>query len=154
VPRFVKRLWARWGDMDFNGHMRNTAYLDASADVRMMFFAEHGFPAREFVRRRIGPVILRDELDYWRELQLLDAVDVELLAGGGSEDGSHFRLRNDFSTPEGKRVARVVSVGGWLDLARRRLVAPPPELLELMRSIPPSDDFTVLESRVRGGDEG
>jgi acyl-CoA thioester hydrolase len=32
------------GDMDFNRHMRNTAYLDKSADVRMLFFAEHGFP--------------------------------------------------------------------------------------------------------------
>ena len=147
--RFVKTLWARWGDMDFNGHMRNTAYLDAAGDVRMMFFAEHGFPAREFMRLRIGPVILRDELDYWRELKLLDPVQVELLAAGSSEDGSHFRLRNDFSTAEGRPVARVVSTGGWLDLNARRLVAPPPELLTLMRAIRPADDFATLESRLR-----
>ena len=140
--------------MDFNGHMRNTAYLDAAADVRMMFFAEHGFPAGEFVRRRIGPVILRDELDYWRELKLLDPVDVELLADGGSADGSHFRLRNDFVTPEGKRVARVISVGGRIDHGARRLVAPPPELMELLRSIRQSDDFTELDSRLRGRGDG
>ncbi|WP_229422843.1 thioesterase family protein [Telluria aromaticivorans] len=29
-------LIAGWGNMDFNAHMRNTAYLDKSADVRMM----------------------------------------------------------------------------------------------------------------------
>ena len=36
---FQKTLVAGWGDMDFNAHMRNTAYLDTSADVRMMYFA-------------------------------------------------------------------------------------------------------------------
>jgi acyl-CoA thioester hydrolase len=28
---YVKTLFAGWGDMDFNAHMRNTAYLDKSA---------------------------------------------------------------------------------------------------------------------------
>src|SRR6266849_9892511 len=37
---FAKVLVAGWGDMDFNAHMRNTAYLDKSADVRMMYFSE------------------------------------------------------------------------------------------------------------------
>ena len=40
---FAKRVIAGWGDMDFNAHMRNTAFLDKSADVRMMFFSENGF---------------------------------------------------------------------------------------------------------------
>ena len=51
---FEKRLVAGWGDMDFNSHMRNTAFLDKSADVRMMFFAENGFSMDEFIRRKIG----------------------------------------------------------------------------------------------------
>ncbi len=39
---YSKTLYAGWGDMDFNSHMRNTAYLDKSGDVRMMFFSENG----------------------------------------------------------------------------------------------------------------
>jgi acyl-CoA thioester hydrolase len=35
---------AGWGDMDFNAHMKNTAFLDKSADVRMMFFSERDLP--------------------------------------------------------------------------------------------------------------
>ena len=42
---FERTLYAGWGDMDFNSHMRNTAYLDKSGDIRMMFFAENGFSA-------------------------------------------------------------------------------------------------------------
>jgi len=32
---YSKPFIAGWGDMDSNGHMRNTAYLDRAADVRM-----------------------------------------------------------------------------------------------------------------------
>ena len=31
-------------DMDANAHMKSTAFVDKSGDVRMMFFAEMGFP--------------------------------------------------------------------------------------------------------------
>ena len=37
---FEKQVLAGWADMDSNGHMRNTAFLDKSADVRMMFFSK------------------------------------------------------------------------------------------------------------------
>ncbi len=46
---YSKTLYAGWGDMDFNSHMRNTAYLDKTADVRQMFLIENGFPMEEFI---------------------------------------------------------------------------------------------------------
>lgn len=33
---FEKMLYAGWGDMGFNSHMRNTASLDKCVDVRMI----------------------------------------------------------------------------------------------------------------------
>jgi acyl-CoA thioester hydrolase len=69
---FERRFVAGWADMDFNSHMRNTAFLDKSADVRMMFFSENGFSMDEFIRRKIGPVIRKDELEYFKEIRLLD----------------------------------------------------------------------------------
>ncbi|AOE83863.1 thioesterase [Pseudomonas sp. TCU-HL1] len=60
--------------MDFNSHMRNTAYLDKSADVRMMYFAHRGFPMSEFRRLRLGPVVMKDEIEYFRECHLLAAL--------------------------------------------------------------------------------
>ena len=147
---FEKRLYARWGDMDFNGHMKNTAYLDASGDVRMMFFSENGFSMREFERLRLGPVILRDELNYFRELKLLDPVRVTLTAAGLSEDGSHFLLRNEFFREDGKPVATVTSTGGWLDLERRKLVAAPGKLLAVIGLLEQTADFQTLSNRVSG----
>lgn len=147
---FERRFAAGWGDMDFNAHMRNTAFLDRSGDVRMMFFAENGFPMDEFMRRKLGPVIMKDELEYFRELRLLDEFRVTLCVAGLADDGSRFRLRNEFWRPTGDQlVARVTSSGGWLDLDARKLVAPPDELLAAIRLLPRSDDFASLASSGR-----
>jgi acyl-CoA thioester hydrolase len=67
---YTKTLYAGWGDMDFNSHMANTAYLDKAADVRQKFLAEHGFPIEEFARQRIGPVVRKDEIEYFAEVGL------------------------------------------------------------------------------------
>lgn len=146
---YQKKLYAGWGDMDFNSHMRNTAFLDKSADVRMMFFAENGFPTGEFVRASLGPVILKDELEYYKEVGLLQELAVTLAVAGLSEDGSRWLMRNEFLRPDGKLAARVTSEGGWLDLGARKLVAPPPGLLRALASLPRTDDFQALPTRVK-----
>jgi acyl-CoA thioester hydrolase len=74
---FEKRLVAGGGDMDFNSPMRNTAFLDKSANARMMFFSANGFPIDEFIRRKIGPVILKDAVDYFKEIRLLEELRVK-----------------------------------------------------------------------------
>ena len=139
---YSKTLFAGWADMDFNSHMRNTAFLDKSADVRMMFFAENGFPMSEFVRRRIGPVILRDEIEYRREIGLLQEFAVTLAIAGLVPDGGRFVMRNEFLRGDGTLCARVTSTGAWLDLAARKLVAPPEALLAALRALPRTEDFT------------
>jgi acyl-CoA thioester hydrolase len=148
---FERKLTAGWGDMDFNSHMRNTAYLDKSADVRMMYFAQNGFPMAEFHRLRIGPVILRDELEYYREVGLLDELRVTLEIAELSADGSRFLLQNTFYRKDGKLVARVRSKGGWLDLNARKLVAPPEKLLLALQNSPRSDDFKEISSSLKEG---
>lgn len=145
---YEKTLYAGWGDMDFNSHMRNTAYLDKSADVRMLFFSESGFPMSEFVRRSMGPVITRDELQYFKEVALLQPLQVTLAIAAMSEDGSRWSMQNEFHC-DGKLAARVTSEGGWLDLKARRFAIPPPELLIALRTLPRTESFQSLPSRIR-----
>src|SRR5579863_9460707 len=122
---YEKTLYVGWGDVDFNAHMKNTAFLDKSADVRMMFFSENGFPISEFSKLNIGPVVMRDEIEYVKEIGLLEEARVNLFLAGLSEDGSRFLIRNDFYRTDGNLAARVTTGGGWLDLRARRLVPPP-----------------------------
>lgn len=146
---YEKQLLAGWGDMDFNAHMRNTAYLDKSGDVRMMFFAEHGFPMSEFARLRLGPVVMKDEVEYFKEVNLLESLTVNLGIAAMAEDGSRFQMRNEFYRADGKLAARVTSTAGWLDLGQRKLTAPPAALLAALQALSQSSDFQVLPSSLK-----
>jgi acyl-CoA thioester hydrolase len=148
---FERKLVAGWGDMDFNSHMRNIAYLDKSADVRMMYFSENGFPMAEFHRLRIGPVVLRDELDYYREVGLLEEIRVTLELGELSADGSRMLMQNTFYRLDGKLAALVRTRAGWMDLNARKLVAPPEKLLLALQNSPRSDDFKEVPSSLKEG---
>ena len=146
---YSKPMIAGWGDMDFNAHMKNTAFLDKSADVRMMFFSENGFPMAEFSRLKLGPVIMKDEVEYQREVGLLQEIRVTMAIAGLSPDGSRFQIRNEIFRRDEKLCARVTSTGGWLDLSARRLVAPPAALLSALQTLEKTAGFLVLPSSVK-----
>lgn len=145
---FEQELFAGWGDMDFNSHMKNTAYLDKSADVRMLYFAQEGFPMTEFARLRIGPVVMKDEIEYFRELHLLERMNVRMKLVGLSNDGSRMVLRNEFFRGS-TLAARVTSTAGWLDLLSRKLTVPPESLLRVLDKLDKSEDFAVVPTSVR-----
>jgi acyl-CoA thioester hydrolase len=146
---YSKILYAGWADMDFNSHMKNTAYLDKAADVRQMFLIENGFPMEEFLRLRIGPVVMKDEVEYFKEVGLQQQITVTCGIAGHAEDGSRFILQHEIFRPDGKLSARVTSTGGWLDLNARKLVAPPAALLDAMNSLQKTSSFTVLPSSIK-----
>jgi acyl-CoA thioester hydrolase len=150
MEKFEKVLYAGWRDMDYNSHMANTAYLDRAADVRMMYFAENGFTAQEMLRLKIGPVVMKDEIEYYREVKLLQEIRVGFACAGLSPDGSRFMIRNEFAHADGTRCAVVMTTGGWLDLEARRLIAPPEALKKAMESLPKVEGFRELRSSLIG----
>jgi acyl-CoA thioester hydrolase len=146
---FERTFPVTWMHLDANGHMANTAYINVCIDVRMMYFASRGFAASEFARLRVGPVVRRDEVDYYRELHLLDPIRVTLLLAGLSDDASRFKLRNEIHREDGQLAARLTSLGGWFDLNARKLIAPPQPIADALRALDRTEDFEKLESSVR-----
>lgn len=144
MDRYAKTFPVRWADCDANGHVRNTAYSEYAIDVRMAFLAEHGFGFDRFVEAGIGPVVLREETDYLREVRLGDTVEVDLAVVGLSPEGGRFRFAHEFHRSDGTRSARLVILGGWMDLRARRLVAPPPPLLAAIRELPRAEPYEEL----------
>ena len=146
---YEKSFHVSWAHLDANNHMANTAYLDVCVDVRFSYFGSQGFGPGDFAKLRIGPVVRRDEVDYYRELHMLEPIRVTLTLAGLSEDASRFRLRNEIFREDGQRAARITSHGGWLDLNARKLVAPPEGLANALRNLTRAEDFETLESSVR-----
>ena len=147
---FEMKMTAQWGDMDFNAHMRNTAYLDKAVDIRMTFFASKGFSPADLARLRMGPVTKKDEVEYFREVCLMEELRVTLMIAGLADDGSRWLMKSDFFRGDGQLAATVTSLGGWLSQSERKLIAAPEGLLNALREIPRTRGFNVLPSSVRG----
>ena len=141
---FERVLYAGWGDIDFNNHMTNAAYLMKCVDVRMMYFTECGFEASRFAEIGMGPVVLKDEISYHREFRLLDKIRVTLALAGMSPDGSRFIMRNELFQDDGTLAARVDTYGGWLDLKDRTLTVPETGLFKCLAGLPRTEDFIEL----------
>jgi acyl-CoA thioester hydrolase len=80
---------------------------------------------------------------------MLQPFTVTFALAGVSEDVSRFKLRNEFRREDGELAARITSLGGWLDLRARKLVAPPEALAAAILALDRTDDFTPLESSVK-----
>ena len=109
---FEKQFEVPWGYLDANGHMANTAYLDTVVDTRFAYFASQGIPPAAFAKHQLGPVVRRDEVEYFKELRLQQAYTVNFRIAGLSEDGSRFRIVNEIQRDDGQLCARVTTLGG------------------------------------------
>ncbi len=146
---FTKTLELRWSDVDQNGHVRHSIYSDLGAEARIAWLSEGGFPWQRFVSLGLGPVLLREELEFRREISLGDRVAVDVRAAGLSPDGARWKLAHDLTRSDGTLAARITVLGGWLDHASRRLVPPPAELLAIFGHTDRTSDFEELPSLER-----
>ena len=147
---FEERFTARWSDVDANRHLRNTAFSDYATHTRFRMLETHGFPQARFEALRFGPVMFREEIRYRREVRFGESVTVDVRFAGLSADGSHWRVRQEVRRDEdGAQAALLTIDGAWMDLDARRLIAPPPELFELVRRLPRTGDFAELRSVLR-----
>lgn len=141
---FEQRFQVGRSHHDSNVHLRNIAYVDLAASVRLAYLAASGFSINSFARMLFGPVIRVEDLEYFHELGTTGQVRVTLLLAGLSEDGSQFRLRNEFWSESGTLVARLTSLGGWIELRLRRLITPPPDLVAALYALDRTEDFEWL----------
>jgi acyl-CoA thioester hydrolase len=146
---YEKTFHVGWANVDFNGHLGNTSFLDLAVDVRMFFFADNGFPVSEFQRLRFGPVIMKDEITYYKEMYMLDRIRITFQGAGLSEDATRFKIRNDFFREDGKLAASLTTTGGWLSFDTRKLIVPPKKLANAMQSLSRTDDFEIIQSSIK-----
>lgn len=145
MTRYAKTFIVRWADCDANGHMRNTAYSEYATEVRIAYLSERGFTWEKFVASRFGPVLLHEYVDYMREVRMGGTVEVDFAVVGLSPDGARFKFEHDVWLPGGKKAARIVIAGGWMDLELRKLRLPPDDLLRVMQEAPRGEPFEELK---------
>jgi len=143
---FNCRFEVRWADLDGNRHVRNTAFSEYASHTRFQLLAAHGFTPEKLEALRFGPVMMREEIRYRREVLFGDTLSVNVRCAGLSPDGSHWLVRQEVRRSDGKDAAILVIQGSWIHLDSRKSIAPPQELSTLLPELPRADDFVELAS--------
>lgn len=139
----------RWADLDGNRHVRNTAFSEYATHTRFRLLAAHGFDQARLEELRFGPVMMREEIRYRREVLFGDALIVNVRCAGLSSDTSHWRVHQDVLRSDGRGAVVLSIQGGWIHLDTRKLVSPPAELAAVLQSLPRTRDYEELPSLMR-----
>jgi acyl-CoA thioester hydrolase len=131
----------RWSDLDPNGHLRHSAYMDYAAQARVGFLNDCGFTLERFHQLHLGPVLFREDTQYLREVRANERVIVTTELSGLSANGKHWRMRHRMYKADGALACVIDVQGAWLDTATRKTVAAPAELQDAMRKAPHAHDY-------------
>jgi len=70
MNEYSRNYEIRWSDLDANGHVNYSAYINAAGDLRYRFFSERNFPPDKFVELGIGPVYTAIHAQFLREVRM------------------------------------------------------------------------------------
>ncbi len=114
----------RWSDLDPNFHVKHSAYYDFGAYCRMCFLTDFGSSPKYLLQHNLGPVLLREECIFKRELHFGDEVMIDLQLKKAARDFS--RWTNVHEIQKNLKTAAIITVdGAWIDTEKRKLIAPP-----------------------------
>jgi acyl-CoA thioester hydrolase len=143
---FTKSFEVRWDDVDANGHLRSTRYLEYAVSARLGFLMEAGWSPLVIHEAGVAPVSLGDEVRYLREVFPAEVITVATRVIGLSEDASRWRFEHILTRESGEKAAEVRTLGAWIDLEARKMTTPPAGLRALFEAARTAD-CQILASR-------
>ncbi len=129
---FIEKFNVRWSDVDANRHVGNSSYMNYCSQTRMSFLNSKGFGITHLVRWGIGPVILKENFTFYKEIHVDQTVFVTLEVTGMSEDGNIFEFTHKLYDSEGIHHASSLVQGVWIDMIKRKRTSPPEELKQTL----------------------
>ena len=143
----TKEFEVQWSDLDPNRHMRHSAYNDYAAHMRLKIFEEAGISIKLMEDLKIGPILFREETIFHREIGMQGNITLTVALTKSREDASRWSFRHEIFRPDGIKAATIHVDGAWLDLTQRKLAQPPKEIVDLMMSLPRTEDFEMFPAK-------
>jgi acyl-CoA thioester hydrolase len=140
---FNKHLSLRWSDLDANFHLRHSVYYDFGAQLRLDILNSLGLTIEIMREQHFGPVLLREECVFRREIRLNDHVVITAKLAKLSADASRWTIQHEFLSLNQKVLATLTVDGGWIDTNLRKFVTSTPQIVkEVFESIPRAESFS------------
>ncbi|HEX4875930.1 MAG TPA: acyl-CoA thioesterase [Chitinophagaceae bacterium] len=142
MDAFVMPVQVRWADLDPNFHLRHSVYYDWGAMCRINFFYQHGLTAEVLKEFELGPIILREECVFRKEIRPGDRVKMNLELARAKRDYSRWTIRHTIVKNDEVTAALLTIDGAWLNTVKRKMTVPPEEAVKMLQAMPLSEDFT------------
>src|SRR2546423_12555916 len=88
MPEVIEKTFeVRWDDINSNGHLRSTRYLEYASYALITYLQDAGFPVSRMHQMGLSIVRLADEAEYCDEVFLSESLTVRARTVGVSADG-------------------------------------------------------------------
>ncbi len=144
---FVLPIQVRWSDIDPNRHVRHSVYYDYGAYARVACFAQLGLTTMKLEEMRIGPILLREEAMFRKEIKFEDKPSIDTAFSRANADFSRWSIRHQLFKEDGKLAAMLNMDGAWIDLNKRKLTSPNEFILGILAQIPRTSDFSWTDRK-------
>lgn len=141
---FLKEFEIRWNDLDANRHLANITYLSFASETRMAYLNQIGLSHKDLQQLKIGPVVLNEQLFYFKEVLPDDQIRVSFELEGMSEEGTFFSFVHNFYNLKRIHVARCEMTGAWINLETRKLTPLPEKLIRPFKDTVKTATFKML----------
>src|SRR5690606_24304008 len=111
--------------IDANRHLRHSAYADFCAQARSNMLQTVGLSLDAFAKAKIGPILFREELVYYREVRLDEIIHVDVELTKLNTSNARISFRHIVYIAAGSKSAVVSMDGSWLDVTTSKLTIIP-----------------------------
>jgi len=118
-----------WHDIDSEGHVNNAVYFTYIEECGMQVIAAHGWPVGRMTDEGFAILVRRQQIQYLEPAKLDDELELATWASGVKRSTAtrHYTIQRK---SDGAMVARINTLGVWVDLASGRPIRIPPKFLD------------------------
>ncbi|MBL0147158.1 MAG: thioesterase family protein [Chitinophagaceae bacterium] len=136
MNQIIEKAEIRWADIDPNFHVLHSKYYDYCANARMNVLQKNGVTMQAIQQYNIGPILLREECVFKRELKFGDTIEIKIFLKSTDETFTRWSFVNEI-WKNGDTLAAVITVdGAWMDTIKRKLATPPDAFKKAFDAIP------------------
>jgi acyl-CoA thioester hydrolase len=110
----------------------------------MMFLNQHGLTTQKFLELNIGPILLREEAVFRREIRFEDEITVDLSLLKAKADYSRWSFKHQFIKHDGMLAATITIDGAWIDTVKRKFALPDVFIKNIFDQIARTPDFISI----------
>jgi acyl-CoA thioester hydrolase len=139
MNQVIEKAEIRWADIDPNFHVLHSKYYDYCANARMQVLQKNGVTMQAIQQYNIGPILLREECVFKRELKFGDTIEIRISLKSADETYTRWSFINEI-WKNGDTLAAIITVdGAWMDTIKRKIAAPPEEFKKAFESLPKAE---------------